>query len=120
MELCNHIKNLKIKCNFRRKRGATKTCSRIWNNNNGIHHHLLQPIEKSDMTFGNSAELNMALVNIQSPKPKLDMLIHHIQLNNIDMCFVMETWSQYGNEPEHQYIKANLDTAGYKILTQSR
>ena len=55
----------------------------------------------------------MALVNIQSLKPKLDMLIHH-------MCFVMETWTQYGNEPEHQYIKVSLDTDVYKILTQSR
>ena len=43
-----------------------------------------------------------------------------MQLNNIDMCFVRETWIQYGNEHEHQYIKANLYTAGYKILTQSR
>ena len=48
------------------------------------------------------------------------MLIHHIQLNNIDMCFVTETWTQHGNEPEYQYIKANLDTARYKILIQSR
>ena len=48
------------------------------------------------------------------------MLIHHIQLNNIDLCFVMETWTQCGNEPEYQYIKTNLDTAGYKILIQSR
>ena len=46
------------------------------------------------------------------------MVIHHMQLNN--MAFVMETWTQYGNELEHQNIKANLDTAGYKILTQSR
>ena len=36
------------------------------------------------------------------------------------MCFVMDTWTQHGNEPEHQYIKANLDTAGYKIPIQSR
>ena len=62
----------------------------------------------------------MTLVNIQSLKAKLDMLIHHMQLNNIDMCFVTETWSQYGNDPEHQYINANLDTAQYKIFTQSR
>ena len=55
----------------------------------------------------------MALGNIQSLKPKLDMLIHHMQLNNNDMCFVRETWAQYGNEAEHQYIMANLDTAGY-------
>ena len=58
----------------------------------------------------------MALGNIQSLKPKLDMLIHHMQLNNIDLYFVMETWTQYGNDPEYQYIKANLNTAGYKIL----
>ena len=31
------------------------------------------------------------------------MLIHLMQLNNIDMCFVTETWTQYRNEPEHQY-----------------
>ena len=48
------------------------------------------------------------------------MLIHHMQLNNSDMCFVMETWTQHGSETEHQYIKASLDTPGYKILIQSR
>ena len=48
------------------------------------------------------------------------MLIHHIQLNKIDMCFVTETWMKHENEPKHQYTKANLDTAGYKIFTQSR
>ena len=30
----------------------------------------------------NSTKLNMALVNLQSLKPKLDMLTHHTQLNN--------------------------------------
>ena len=43
------------------------------------------------------------------------MVIHHMQLNNIDMCFVTKIWT-HGNEPEYQYIKANLETAGYKIL----
>ena len=62
----------------------------------------------------------MALTNIQSIKPKLDMLIHHMQLNNLDMCFITETWTQCGNEPDYQYIKANLDTAGYNIMMHSR
>ena len=78
MDICNHIKHLKIKQNLRRKRGGTKICSRIWNNNNGIHCHLLQPLEGSDKNFWNSTELNMALVNLQSLKPKLDMLTHHM------------------------------------------
>ena len=43
-----------------------------------------------------------------------------MQLNNINMCFVTETWTQYGNEPEYQYIKANLETAGYNILIHNR
>ena len=62
----------------------------------------------------------MVLVSIQSLKPKLYMLMHHIKVNNIGMYFVLETWTQHGNEPEHQYIKAMLDIVGYKILTQSR
>ena len=35
------------------------------------------------------------------------------------MCFITETWTKHGNEPEYQYIKANMDTAGCKILIQS-
>ena len=85
-----------------------KICQRIWDNNIGIHHNLLQPLEGSDKTFRNLIKLNMVLVNIQSLKPKLDMLIHHMQVNNINMRFVTETWTQYGNEPEYQYKKTNL------------
>ena len=86
----------------------------------GSYHNLLQPMEKSDKTFKNPCKLNMALVNIQSLKLKLDMLIHHMQVSNMDMVFVTEIWTQDGNESEHQYIKANLNTAGYNILIQSR
>ena len=68
---------------FQKEKRRDKVCSRSWNNNNGIQHHLLWPLERSDKTFWNSPELNMALVNIQSLKPKLDMLIHHIQFNSI-------------------------------------
>ena len=80
----------------------------------------MKPLIRSDKTCWNTTKLNVALVNIQSLKPKLDMLIHHMQLNNIDMCFVTETWIQHGNEPENQCIKTNLNTVEYKILNQSR
>ena len=120
MDICKHIKNLNIKRNFRRKRGGKRLGQRIWDYNIGIHHNLLRPIERSDKTFRNPIKLNMALVNLQSLKPKLDMLIHHMQVSSMDMVFVTETWTQYGNESEHQYIKANLNTAGNNILIQSR
>ena len=62
----------------------------------------------------------MALMNIQPLKPKLDMLIHHMQLNNLDICFITDTLTQCENELEHQYIRANLHTAGYSIMINSR
>ena len=93
---------------------------KIWDNNKGIHQNLLRPLNRSDKTLWNVAKLNMALTNKQLLKPKLEMLIHHMQLNNPDICFITETWTQYGNEPEYQYIRANLDTARYNIIILSR
>ena len=118
-DTCNHIENLKIKQNFRRKRGG-QTCWRIWNNNKRIYQNLLRPLNRSDKTLWNSTKVNMALTNIQFIKPKLDMLISHMLLNNLDISFITETWTQCGNEPEYQYIRANLDTAGYNIIIHSR
>ena len=57
----------------------------------GSHHNMLRPVEQSDRNFKNPSKLNMALVNIQPLKPKLDMLIHHMQVSNIDMVSVTET-----------------------------
>ena len=118
-EVCSHIKNLRIKQNFGRKRGG-QAKQRTWDSNNEIHHNLLKPLNRLDKTSWNSTNLNMALINIQSLKPKLDMLIHHMQLYNLDICFITETWTQSGNGPDYQYIRANLDTAGYNIIIHSR
>ena len=96
-EICKHITNLLIKRRFRRKREGKRLRQRTWDQNRGIHHNLLQPMEQSD-NFKNPSKLNMALVNIQSLKPKLDMLIHHMQVSNMDVIFVTETWTQDGNE----------------------
>ena len=118
-DTCKH-KTFKNKAELQKEKRKEKICQRVWDNNNGIHHNLQQPLNRSDKTFWNLTKLNMVPVNIQSLKPKLDMLMHHMQLNNINMCFVTEILTQYGNEPEYQYIMANLDTAGYNILIQSR
>ena len=118
-ETCKHITNLHIKRSFRRKRGGKRLRRRTWDQNKGIHHNLLRPMEQSDK-FKNLRKLNMALLNIQSLKPKLDMLIHHMQVSNMDMVFVTETWTEDDNKSEHQYIKANFNTAGYNMLIQSR
>ena len=117
-EICKHITCLHIKRSFRTKRGGKRLRQRTWDQNRGIHHNLLRPMEQSG-NFKKSSKLNMALVNIQYLKPKLDMLIHHMQVSNMDMVFVTETWTEDGNKSELQYIQANINTAGYKMLIQS-
>ena len=72
---------------FQKEKRTEKICWRILDNNNGIHHNLLWPLNRSDKTCWNLTKLNMALVNIKSLKPKLDMLIHHMQLNNTGHVF---------------------------------
>ena len=54
----------------------------------------------------------MLLINIQSIKSKLDALLHHNALNDIDMCFITETW----NNTDHdlQLIETNITGLGYK------
>ena len=118
------MKKVKIKCIFRRKGGQgqkyqTKTYLRFWGQNNEIHYDLVQSLERLDNIL-ELTRLKIQLINIQSLKPKLDMFVHHIQLNDIDRCFVTETWTQHRNELEHKYIKAYLDIAEYEIFTQSR
>ena len=56
----NHIKNLRIKQNFRRKRGG-QTCQRTWDNNKGIHQKLLRPLNRSNKNSWNLTKLTMAL-----------------------------------------------------------
>ena len=119
IETSKHITNLHIKRSFRGKRGGKRLRRRTWDQNKGMHHNLLRPLEQFN-NLKNPSKLNMALVNIQSLKPRLDMLIHHMQVSNIDIVFVTETWTEDGNDSEHQYIKANFNTAGYNMLIQSR
>ena len=46
------------------------------------------------------------LTNIQSLKPKIDMIIHYILQHKLDICFITETW--VSKNEDLQYIKANL------------
>ena len=55
-EICKHITNLHIKRSFRRKRGGKRLRQRTWDQNRGIHHNLLRPMEQSD-NFKNPSKL---------------------------------------------------------------
>ena len=56
--------------------------------------------------------------NIQSLKPKIDVILHYILEHKLDICFITETW--ISKNEDLQYIKANLKMQGYHILSCER
>ena len=58
------------------------------------------------------------LTNIQSLKPKIDVILHYILQHKVDICFITETW--ISKNEDLQYIKANLKMQGYHILSCER
>ena len=60
----------------------------------------------------------MPLISMQSIKSKLDALLHHITLNDIDICFITETW--INTDHDLQLLEANISGLGYKIINKCR
>ena len=94
----NIIKSLGIRQTFRtkrtdrrRKRGGTKYI-RPWDINQGIHRSLLIPLERHHKTPWIPSMSELMLTNIQSLKPKINMILHYILQHKLDISFITETW----------------------------
>ena len=101
----------------RGKRGGKKH-ARPWDTNQGVHRNLLIPLERHHKTVWNPSLSNLMLTNIQSLKPKIDVILHYILEHKVDICFITETW--ISKNEDLQYIKANLKMQGYHILLCER
>ena len=101
----------------RGKRGGKKH-ARPWDTNQGVHRNLLIPLERHPKTVWNPSLSNLMLTNIQSLKPKIDVILHYILEHKVDICFTTETW--ISKNEDLQYIKANLKMQGYHILSCER
>ena len=64
------------------------------------------------ITKWNHTPIRMPLIHIQSIKSKLDAP-HHITLNDIDICFITETWINIDHDL--QLLEANISGLGYKL-----
>ena len=53
---------------------------------NGYRHK--KSLQKLNVFYWSSRLINTIFVNIQSLYPKLDTIIHHMQIGNIDMAFI--------------------------------
>ena len=55
------------------------------------------------------------LTNIQSIINKLDMTLHHMELENIDICFITETW--INNAIDQDVMTSQAKHVGYTIIS---
>ena len=110
------IKELGLK-KFRGSRGG-RNKDRAWSSNKGAHQYLLQTLPKCNITKWNHTPIRMLLINIQSIKSKIDTLLHHINLNDIDICFITETGIH--TDQDLQILEANISGLGYKIIDKHR
>ena len=87
---CLIIKELEIKRNFRRSRGG-KDRQRIQDQNNGIHEKWLRPLPKHNIVQWKGKDTIFFLTNAQSIINKLDIILHHMEVEKIDIGFITET-----------------------------
>ena len=58
------------------------------------------------------------LINIQSLKPMINMILHYILQHKLELCLITETW--ISKIEDLQYIKVNLMTHGVNIFSCKR
>ena len=85
------MKELGIKRNFRGSRGG-KFRPRIQDQNRGIHDKWLKSLPKTNTVYWKGKDTRFFLTNIQSIINKLDMVLHHMEVDKIDIDFITEPW----------------------------
>ena len=76
---CLKIKELDIKWNFRGSRGG-KYKPRIQHQNRGIHEKWLKSLPRQNTVYWKGKDTRFFLTNVQSIINKLDMVLHHMEV----------------------------------------
>ena len=86
-----------------------------WDQNKGVHNQLIKPLPKHNITYWKGNNTKFLLTNIQSLIYKLDIFLHHMELANIDVGFITETW--INNTTDLDSMTSQATEAGYTIIS---
>ena len=114
---CLIIKELGIKRNYRGSRGG-KVRQRIQDQNNGIHKKWLRSLPIHNIVKWKGKDTRFFLTNAQSIINKLDMNLHHMEVDKIDKGFITETW--INNTIDQDLVISQSKNAGYSIISHER
>ena len=76
---------------FRGTRGG-KNKPKIQDQNRGIQEEWLKSLPKHNIIYWKGKNTRFFLTNIQSIINKLDMVLHYMEVDKIDIGFITETW----------------------------
>ena len=110
---CLTIKELGIKRNFRGSRGGKDGQKK--DQNNGVHEKWLRPLSKHNRVQWEGKDTRFFPTNAQSIINKLDMILHHMEVDKIDIGFITETW--INNKIDKELVISKNKNAGYTIIS---
>ena len=116
------IRKRLFKYNIWKPRRSTDSHSEVTTpvmNNRSVNHYTLRSIPLSDKIHNKPKSLVCSLANAQSVRNKVDDLLHHAQINDIDILVITETWLQDGNPSDLAIISA-LNSSGYSFTHSPR
>ena len=107
-------KRTRFKRTFRGTRGG-KNKPKIQDTNRGVHEEWLKSLPKHNIIYWKGKNTRFFLTNIQSIIKKLDMVLHHMEVDKIDIGFITETW--INNNIDQDIITSQAKNAGYTIIS---
>ena len=108
------IKELGIKRNCRGSREG-RFRPRIQDQNKDINEKWLKSLSKSNIIYRKGKDTRFFLTNVQCIINKLDMIVHHMEVDKIDIGFITETWIK--NTIDRDLMASQAKNAGYKIIS---
>ena len=111
------IRKRLFELNIWKPKGSTD--SNTIKTNRAVNHYTLLPLTLTDKVYTTPKLLKCSLANAQSIRNKVDDLLHHAQINDIDILVVTETWLQDANPADLAIISA-LNSNGYSFIHSPR
>ena len=75
----------------------------------------LRPLPKHNIVHWKGKDTRFFLTNAQSITNKLDMILHHMEVDKIDIGFITETW--INNTIHQELVISQSKNAGYTIIS---
>ena len=94
---------------------SRKIQAKTWDQNRAVYNQLLKSLPKHNILYWKGKNTRFLLTNIQSIINKLDMVLHHMELENIDIALITKIW--ISNTIDQELFTSQAKHVGYTIIS---